>query len=108
MGRALDTLHSKLDEIVNNPSLILDEDFMMNIFEEYLNELSPFKKYWDFMFNKKQIKLIARKSSAKVASFAMLRDELFHPIGAIHHARRPGAVQFLNSRDFHRDSPFHE
>ena len=76
MGRALDTLHESMNEIIKQPKLILDEDYMMNIFKEYIDELPPFKKYWDFMFNKKQMAVVARKSGAKVLPLSKLRDEL--------------------------------
>ena len=79
MGRALDTLHEKMNEIIEKPDLILDKDFMMNIFKEYIDELPPFKKYWDFMFNKKQMAVVSRKSGAKVLHLTKLRDELFSP-----------------------------
>ena len=79
MGRALDTLHKTMKEISDKPSLILDEDYMMNIFKEYIDELPPFKEYWNFMFNKKQMAVVARKSGAKVLPLAKLRDECFSP-----------------------------
>ena len=79
MGRALDTLHATMKEIIEKPSLILEEDYMMNIFKEYIDELTPFKEYWDFMFNKKQMAVVARKSGAKVLPLAKLRDECFSP-----------------------------
>ena len=66
MGRALDTLHKKMNEIIKELHLILDKEFMMNIFKEYIDELPPFKKYWEFMFNKKQMDVVACKSRAKV------------------------------------------
>ena len=46
MGRVLDTLNSKLETIIQKPELIVDDAFMMDIFEEYRRELPPsFKKY---------------------------------------------------------------
>ena len=43
MVRVLDTLHEKLGEIIAFPYLFLSEQYMMNIFSEYANELPPFK-----------------------------------------------------------------
>ena len=43
MGRVLDTLEASMIEIAANPDKILDENFMMNIFKDYLAELPPFK-----------------------------------------------------------------
>ena len=45
MGRFLDTLHEKLGEIITFPYLFLSEQYMMNLFSEYANELPPFKDY---------------------------------------------------------------
>ena len=44
MGRVLGTLESKMEEILDGPSLILDEGFVMGIFQKYLDELPEFKE----------------------------------------------------------------
>ena len=54
MGRVLDTLEASMEDIAKDPEKILDEKFMMNIFKEYIDELPPFKNYWDETFKKKQ------------------------------------------------------
>ena len=59
MSRVVDTLYCKLNELKTNPDLILDDTFMMNIFSEYHNELPPFNEYWDLIYNRKQMKVIA-------------------------------------------------
>ena len=43
MGRVLDTLEASMIEIAANPNTILDENYMMNIFKVYIEELPPFK-----------------------------------------------------------------
>ncbi len=53
MSRVIDTLYDKMKTICERPDLIEDNSFMMNIFEEYLEELQPFKEYWSLMFEKK-------------------------------------------------------
>ena len=55
MGRVLDTIHEKLGEIIAFPSLFLSEQYMMNIFSEYANELLPFKEYLQLMFNNRRM-----------------------------------------------------
>ena len=52
MGRVLDTLEASMIEIAANPDKILDENFMMNIFKEYIEELPPFKEHWGRTFQK--------------------------------------------------------
>ena len=79
MGRVLDTLESKMQEISKKPKLILNKKFMMGMFDEYADELPPFKEYLDLIFKKKQMSVVARKSGSKVVHFARLRQQLFSP-----------------------------
>ena len=52
MGRVLDTLEASMVYLADHPEKMLDEKYMMNIFKEYIDELPPFKKYWEQTFNK--------------------------------------------------------
>ena len=52
MGRVLDTLVEKLNEIKSNPKLIFKSSFMMDIFNNHQEELPPFKQYWEDTFKK--------------------------------------------------------
>ena len=79
MGRVIDTLNDAMGEVYKTPSLILDENYMMAIFEEYLQEIPPFKKYWDELLSKRQMSVIARKSGTKVVHYARLLTQLFSP-----------------------------
>ena len=85
MRRVLDKLEKKLQEISSSLGKILDEDFMMGIFSEYLNELPGFKQYWDMMFKTKQMSVNAHKSGTKIVHFARLPEMLFF----IHTQRLP-------------------
>jgi hypothetical protein len=78
-GDAIDTLRENMMDIVDDPTKILDECFMMSMFSNYIDMLPPFKKYWDHMFEKKQMVVVASESGAKVLQFTGLRKELFHP-----------------------------
>jgi hypothetical protein len=49
-------------DIVDDPTKILDEVFMMTMFSKYLNNLPPFQKYWDHLFEKKQMVVVAFES----------------------------------------------
>jgi hypothetical protein len=55
MSRVIDTLYEKMTELNKSPSLILDDDFMMNIFSEYLQELPPFEEYWKLTLKKANV-----------------------------------------------------
>ncbi|KAL7548461.1 hypothetical protein ACHAWF_016400 [Thalassiosira exigua] len=79
MGRVLDTLEEKMKTIARNPKKVLEEDFMMSMFSEYVDELPPLKEYLDLLFKKKQMCVIARKSGTKVVHLARLRKQLFTP-----------------------------
>jgi len=72
MGRALDTLQAKLNCIYDSPTLILNKDFMMGLFQEYQDELPPFDKYLTETFTSRKTKVIARKSGTKVIHYARL------------------------------------
>ena len=79
MGRAIDTLENKMEQIVEKPELLLDEAFMMGIFSEYEKELPPFKEYIDQTYKRKQMAVISRKSGTKVVHYARIRKTLFSP-----------------------------
>jgi hypothetical protein len=50
----------------------------MNMFRKYIDRLPPFKKYWDEMFEKKQMIVLALESGARVLQFKELRKKLFN------------------------------
>jgi hypothetical protein len=80
MGSTVDMLEHKFNKICNNGSLILDEDFMMNIFSEIIEEVKPFKKYLKFMFNEKVSNPIRSKAKdEKVKPYQRPCEELFYP-----------------------------
>jgi hypothetical protein len=76
---AIDTLRVRMMDIADDPTKVLDEDYMMNMFGKYVDALPPFKKYWDYLYEKKRMRVIAADSGATVMQFAELRKELFHP-----------------------------
>ena len=53
MGRVIDLLEKAMESIENNGQLILDETFMMNIFNELVIELPPLSNYLTYLYNKK-------------------------------------------------------
>ena len=61
MGRALDVLRENVLKIKANPNLILDEYFMMKFFDQFLY-LTSFADYLEFMFTKRRMSVIARRS----------------------------------------------
>ena len=79
MGRVLDTLHEKLGEVIAFPSLFISEQYMMNLFSEYANEIPPFKDYLQLMFNNRRMMFKNRTTGMRVAHLAMATSELFDP-----------------------------
>ena len=78
MGSVLDTIHEKLGEIIAFPSIFLSEQYMMNLFSEYANELPPFKYYLHLMFNNIRMMVMNRTTGMLVAHLAMSIRELFN------------------------------
>ena len=79
MGRVLDTLHEKLGEIITFPSLFLIEQYTMNLFSEYDNDLPPFKDYLKLMFKKRRMIVKNRTTGMQVAHLAISKREMFNP-----------------------------
>ena len=79
MGRALDTLEMKLEELMSDPSLILKDNFMMSMFDEFADELPPLREYFEHLYEKKRMSVISRKSGTKVVHLGRMRRELFAP-----------------------------
>ena len=53
MPRLLDTMESKLEEIVSDPSKFLKKDFMMKVFDTYKSEIQTFREYIQYLFEDK-------------------------------------------------------
>ena len=51
---------------------------MMKIFDQFLY-LTPFVEYLEFMFTKRRMSVVTRRSGAKVMHMQMARSELFNP-----------------------------
>ncbi len=92
-GDAIDTLRENVMDIVDDPTKILGKCFMMSMFSKYIDMLPSFKQYWDHLFEKKQMVVVALESGAKVLQFAELRKELFHPSDPTNAATNKRLVQ---------------
>ena len=79
MARVIDTLREKMSMIAGKPSLIHNETFMLDIFNEYRDELPPFQEYWDEIFTQKKISVVNRKSGTKELQFDHIRKVLWRP-----------------------------
>ena len=80
MGRTLDMLEDAFIKISSDGTLLLDEDFVMNIFSDIVDEVEPFDKYLHFMFNEKSSNPVGTSDrDHKVQPYQLLREELFYP-----------------------------
>ena len=79
MGRFLDTLHKKLGKIIAFPYIFLSEQYTMNVFSKYSNELRPFKDYLLLMFNNRRMMDKNRTTAMRLEYLVMAKRELFNP-----------------------------
>ena len=79
MGRVLDILEEKMDQIQQDHLLVLSENYMMGLFSELMDELAPLREFWEHKFEKQQMSLVSQ-TNTKVVHMARLQDELFHPV----------------------------
>ena len=54
MPKAVDLMDKAFAEITTDGNLMLDDDFMMNIFEPLAKKIKPFKEYLTYMFEEQQ------------------------------------------------------
>ena len=73
-GDAIDTLRERMMDIVADPTKVLSEDFMMNMFIKYVDALPPFKEYWEHLYENKRMRVMAAESGATVLQFAELKE----------------------------------
>ena len=55
MPKAVDLMDKAFAEITKEENLILDDDFMMNIFAPLANKIKPLKEYMTYMFEEQHI-----------------------------------------------------
>jgi hypothetical protein len=81
MGCTVNMLEDAFTKISSDGSLILDKDFMMNIFANIVNEVEPFEKYLHFMFKEKASDPVGNRAKEdEVQPYQLLGEELFYPI----------------------------
>ena len=78
MGRMIYELEMALEANEEEGDIILNEVFMMVIFQGITDELPPFEKYWTHMFQNKSMPIFGDCQS-NILTFARLRIKLFSP-----------------------------
>jgi hypothetical protein len=80
MGRAITLLHDAFVEIQSDGSLLLEQDFIMNIFSPLYKEIPPLKQYLDYHFEEKEGNVIgSNKEHDRVLAINKAMAELFYP-----------------------------
>lgn len=80
MGLTVDLLEDAFSQIENDGKLILNEEFMMNIFCPIMDKIPPFQEYLQHMFEEKRtFALGSRKDNDRWLPFDELIAELFYP-----------------------------
>ena len=59
MGSVLDLMEDRFEEISSDGSLMMNEDYMMDMFSSIAIKVDPFAEYLEFMFTEKQSKPVA-------------------------------------------------
>jgi hypothetical protein len=73
-------MEEAFEKIANDGEMMVDKEFMMNIFEPIVDQVEPFAEYLEFIFkNKEGHALGSREKANKWLPFDELRAELFIP-----------------------------
>ena len=80
MGRAITLLHDAFVDIQSDGLLLLEQDFIMNIFSPLHEEIPPLKQYLDYHFEEKEGNVIgSNKEHDRVLAIDEAMAELFYP-----------------------------
>jgi hypothetical protein len=80
MGRAVDLMYNAFVEVESDGELMLDEDFMMNIFSPLYAELPELKEYLTYYFEEKESNVIGSCSQVnRVLAIDLAKCEVFYP-----------------------------
>jgi hypothetical protein len=80
MGQTVDLMEEAFGKITNDEEMMLDEEFIINIFEPIVDEVEPFAEYLEFIFeNKEGHALGSREKANKWLPFDAFCAELFFP-----------------------------
>ena len=63
MGRMVYDSETEIEDIAEEGDLILNEEFMIVIFQGIMDELPTFEKYWNYIFQNKSIPVIGECQS---------------------------------------------
>ena len=80
MGRAVDLMYNAFVEVESDGELMLDEDFIMNIFSPLYDELPELKEHLTYYFEEKESNVTGSFSQGnRVLAIDLAKCELFYP-----------------------------
>ena len=80
MGLCVDLMEATFLEVSEDGEMMLDEDFMMNIFKPIANKVKPFEDYLTMMFEEKtSYPMCSFNENDKVLPYDLLKLQLFYP-----------------------------
>jgi hypothetical protein len=80
MGRAVDLMYNAFAEVESDGELMLDEDFIMNIFSPLYAELPELKEYLTYYFEENESNVIGSCSHRDcVLAIDLAKCEVFYP-----------------------------
>ena len=80
MSRVADMLEKAMEEVASDGLKFLDDDFIMNIFNEIVEQVDPFEEYLNYIFEEQQSYPVgSRDKDDAMLPFDQLRAELFYP-----------------------------
>lgn len=80
MPKVLDLMDQAFAEIIEDGDMMLDDDFMMEIFKPLARSIEPFQDYLTFIFEGKRSNRVgSRAEEDKVLPWHLVREELFFP-----------------------------
>jgi hypothetical protein len=80
MGRTVGLMEDAFEKKPCDGEMLLNEDFMMSIFQPIINQVKPFAEYLEFIFEKKEAHAIgSRDNNDDWLPFDELHAELFFP-----------------------------
>jgi len=78
MPMSLDLMDDAFELVSIDGNILLDEDFMMGIFDTLVRTMLPFEEYLNYMFDKKRSRPVgSRAEEDKICPFRLLKTELF-------------------------------
>ena len=78
MGIIVNLIFDKYHEIKDKPELIIDEKFMMGMFETLGKDIPEYNDYKKYLYKERKSSF-ATRTGAKFVSYQLVRKELFDP-----------------------------